>query len=205
MEPSINYSASADSIKFDNGSRVISLPSGNPASLRGWSAQCIIIDEGAFIDNPEQVWGAITPTLLRDPDADLIITTTPAGAVGWFYDLYNKALDSDDWYVQTTTIEDAVKDGLDVDIEELKKTISDPLVWEQEFMCQFSKEYGAMLDADLLEFADIPDDIDALPHWLGADIGSKSDRTAIVDLTQLKDGSYFVRDIVMMNKASYES
>ena len=205
MEPSINYSASADSIKFDNGSRVISLPSGNPASLRGWSAQSIIIDEGAFIDNPEQVWGAITPTLLRDPDADLIITTTPAGSVGWFYDLYNKALDSDDWYVQTTTIEDAVKDGLKVDIEELKKTISDPLVWEQEFMCKFSKEYGAMLDADLLEFADIPNDIDALPHWLGMDVGSTSDRTAIVDLTQLKDGSYFVCDIAMLNKVSYES
>lgn len=205
MEPSINYSASADSIKFDNGSRVISLPSGNPASLRGWSAQCIIVDEGAFIDNPEQVWGAITPTLLRDPDADLIITTTPAGSVGWFYDLYNKALGSDDWYVQTTTIEDAVKDGLNVDIEELKKTISDPLVWEQEFMCKFSKEYGAMLDADLLEFADMPDDIDVLPHWLGMDVGSTSDRSAIVDLTQLKDGSYFVRDIVMLNKASYES
>lgn len=98
-----------------------------------------------------------------------------------------------------------MKDGLNVDIEELKKTISDPLVWEQEFMCKFSKEYGAMLDTDLLEFADIPDDIDALPHWLGMDVGSVSDKSAIVDLTQFKDGSYFVRDIVMMNKASYES
>lgn len=72
-------------------------------------------------------------------------------------------------------------------------------------MCQFSKEFGAMLDTDLLEFADIPDDIDALPHWIGVDVGSVSDRTAIVDLAQLNDGGYFVRDIVMMNKASYES
>jgi phage FluMu gp28-like protein len=62
-----------------------------------------------------------------------------------------------------------------------------------------------MLDTDLLEFADIPEDIDALPHWIGMDVGSTSDRTAIVDLAQLKDGNYFVRDIVMMNKASYES
>ena len=206
IDPSINYNASSDSIKFDNGSRVISLPSGNPSALRGWSAQCIIIDEGAFIENPNDVWGAITPTLLRDPNAEIVIAATPAGSVGWFYDIYNKALDNPtDWYVQTTTIEDAVKDGLNVDIEELKKTISDPLVWEQEFMCQFSKEFGAMLDTDLLEFADIPDDIDALPHWIGMDVGSTSDRTAIVDLAQLKDGNYFVRDIVMMNKASYES
>ena len=204
LDPSINYSASADSIKFDNGSRVISLPSGNPASLRGWSAQCIIIDEGAFIDNPEQVWGAITPTLLRDPDAELIITTTPAGSVGWFYDIYNKALDNPtDWYVQTTTIEDAVKDGLNVDIEELKKTISDPLVWEQEFMCQFSKEFGAMLDTDLLEFADIPEDITA--HFVGVDIGATNDRTAIVDIIQRKNHTYFVNDIVMLHKSDYQS
>jgi len=154
LDPEITYSASADSIKFSSGSRVISLPSGNPAALRGWSAQCIVIDEGAFIDNPDEVWSAISPTLLRDPDAEVIICTTPAGMQGWFYDLYQKALESDDWYVQTTTVEDAVKDGLKVDIGELKKTISDPQVWNQEFMCWFAAEYGAMLDTDLLEFSD---------------------------------------------------
>ena len=31
--------------------------------------------------------------------------------------------------MQTTTVEDAVKDGLKVDISELKKTISDEQVW----------------------------------------------------------------------------
>ena len=56
--------------------------------------------------------------------------------------------------MQTTTVEDAVKDGLKVDISELKKTISDPQVWQQEFMCKFASEYGAMLDTDLLEFSD---------------------------------------------------
>ena len=35
---SIDYSASVDQIKFSNGSRVVSLPSGNPGALRGWSA-----------------------------------------------------------------------------------------------------------------------------------------------------------------------
>lgn len=130
LDPELVYSASADSIKFASGSRVISLPSGNPAALRGWSAQCIVIDEGAFIENPEEVWSAIAPTLLRDPDAEVIICTTPAGMQGWFYDLYTKSLDSADWYVQTTTIEDAVRDGLKVDISELKKTISDPQVWD---------------------------------------------------------------------------
>lgn len=34
----MDYSPSADSVKFSNGSRIISLPSGNPTALRGWSA-----------------------------------------------------------------------------------------------------------------------------------------------------------------------
>ena len=34
----IDYVPSADAVKFSNGSRVISLPSGNPTALRGWSA-----------------------------------------------------------------------------------------------------------------------------------------------------------------------
>ena len=152
LDPGLAYSASADSIKFTNGSRVLSLPSGNPAALRGWSAQCIVIDEGAFIENPEEVWSAIAPTLLRDPDAEVVVCTTPAGMQGWFYDLYVKSLDSDDWYVQTTTIEDAVEDGLDVDVAGLKKTVNDPQVWDQEFMCKFASEYGAMIDTGVLQF-----------------------------------------------------
>ena len=34
----ITYIPSADSCKFSNGSRIVSLPSGNPTALRGWSA-----------------------------------------------------------------------------------------------------------------------------------------------------------------------
>lgn len=203
LEPSINYSASSDSIKFSNGSRVISLPSGNPSALRGWSAQCIIIDEGAFIDSPEDVWAAITPTLLRDPNAEMILVTTPAGTVGWFYKLYQMAISSPDWYVQTTTIYDAVEQGLKVDIEELKKTIADPIVWEQEFCCKFSQEYGAMLDLDLLEFADPPEDTAA--HFVGVDIGATNDRTAIVDIIQRKNNHFFVNDIVMLHKSDYQT
>lgn len=204
IDPSVSYSASADSIKFTSGSRVISLPSGNPAGLRGWSASCVVIDEGAFVENPEQVYAAISPTLARDKDAVLVVTSTPAGMHGWFYDLYSGALDDEDWYVQATTIEDAVEDGLDVDVAGLKKTVNDPQVWDQEFMCKFASEYGAMIDAGLLDFEEI-EVKDSYPHWCGMDIGSASDRTAIVDLAQLPDQTFFVRDIAVLHKASYES
>lgn len=53
-------------------------------------------------------------------------------------------------------------------------------------MCKFASEYGAMIDTSLLGFEDI-EVKDSYPHWCGMDIGSTSDRTAIVDLVQLPD------------------
>lgn len=40
--------------------------------------------------------------------------------------------------------------------------------------------------------------------YLGMDVGSTSDRTALVVLRELL-GTYYVDDIVVMHKASYES
>ena len=49
LKPEITYSASADSVKFSTGARIISLPSGNPSALRGWSTSLVLIDEAAFV------------------------------------------------------------------------------------------------------------------------------------------------------------
>ena len=68
------------------------MPSGNPVGLRGYTADIVIIDEAAYIDNPEEVWAAIAPTLTRDPDAELILASTPAGKASWFYKLYEDAI-----------------------------------------------------------------------------------------------------------------
>lgn len=203
IDPSTTYSARQDCITFSSGQRVVSLPSGNPSGLRGYTADCIIIDESAYIERPEDVYAAIVPTLTRNKNAKLVLASTPAGMNSWFYDIYQKALEDPDWYVQTTTIEDAVRDGLKLDIQQLRKTISDPAVWDQEYMCKFASEYGAMIDESLLVFREA-ETKDTMPHWCGMDIGAQSDRTAIVDIVELPDRSIYVEDIVVMHKASYE-
>ena len=53
-------------------------------------------------------------------------------------------------------------------------------------MCWFAVDYSALLDTDVLIFEDI-EVKDSYPHWCGMDVGSASDRTAIVDLVQLPD------------------
>lgn len=136
----LDYSASADSIRFANGSRVLSLPSGNPAGLRGYSSAATLIDECAYIDRPNDVWAAIVPTLTRDPDSELVVASTPAGKYGLYWDLWNNA--DGTWHKQSTTIEEAKAAGLEVDIEALKKMAIDPDIFGMEYMCQFADSFS---------------------------------------------------------------
>ena len=196
----IDYVPSADAVKFSNGSRVISLPSGNPTALRGWSAQAILIDEAAFIERPDDVFAAIAPTLTRDPDSELIVASTPAGKHGFFWNLWNSADDS--WHVQRTTIHDAIRDGMKVDLQQLKELCPDPDVFAQEYECTFASQYSTLVDIQLLDF------YDELPsggktRFLGMDVGATSDKTALATIVQVGDVNY-VDDIVILNKASYE-
>lgn len=92
----IDYMPSADAVKFSTGARVLSLPSGNPAGLRGYTASATLIDECAYIERPYDVYSAIVPTLTRDPDAEIIVASTPAGKNGLFWDLWSNT--DDTWY-----------------------------------------------------------------------------------------------------------
>lgn len=196
-----SYQCSADCVRFDGGSRVLSLPSGNPSALRGYRADCVVIDECAFIERPMDVWAAIVPTLTRNPDSELVVASTPAGKSGLFYDLWSGA--GEGWYVQTTTVEDAARQGLDLDVRRLKELVDDPEVFSREYMCEFCKQWSSMVDVGLLDFAEkLPGEPAA--RWLGMDVGSVSDRTAFVTLA-LCGEDLFVEDVTVMNKASYES
>ena len=144
---------------------------------------------------------AINPTLSRDDNAELILTTTPAGKNGDFYELYSDALNDDNWYVQYTTIHDAINDGLNVNLQSLKTLCPDKDVFAQEYECQFLSEYGSLIDVGLIDY------YDDLPtgnrtNYLGMDIGSRSDRSAIVILRKIGEVVY-LDDIVVLNKMEY--
>lgn len=197
----ITYTASFDTIRFSNGSRIMSLPS-TADSLRGWSAQCVVVDEASFVWKLDDILQGLAPTLTRDPDAELILTTTPAGKNGPFYELYNNALNDSQWYVQHTTIHEAIEDGLSVDLNSLHSLCPDPDVFAQEYECSFLSEYSSLIDLNLIDYYDeLPKE--TFTNYIGIDVGSTSDRTALVTVKQSKDTAY-IDDIVIMHKASYE-
>ena len=197
----ITYQSSFDTIRFSNGSRIMSLPS-TADSLRGWSTRCVVVDEAAFVWKLDEIMQGLAPTLTRDPDAELILTTTPAGKNGPFYELYNNALNDPQWYVQHTTIHDAIADGLNVDLNSLHSLCPDPDVFAQEYECKFLSEYASMIDLNLIDYYDeLPKE--TFTNYIGIDVGSTSDRTAMVTVKQANDIAY-IDDIVIMHKASYE-
>lgn len=199
----IDFTASFDQIKFNNGSRILSLPSSTDgANLRGFSSQVVCIDEAAFIPHLDNILQAINPTLSRDKNAELILTSTPAGKNSIFYNLYQDTKDNEDWYIQTTTIQDAIKDGLNVDINSLKSLCPDSDVFKQEYECIFSDEYGSMIDINLLDFYDK----DILKYdgvYFSADIGRTHDKTSIIISKIIKDNIY-IDDIITLNKCEYQ-
>lgn len=56
--------------------------------------------------------------------------------------------------MQTTTLEDAVRDGLKVDIDQIRAMYPDKEVFEQEYMCKFASDYSSMIDINILDFYD---------------------------------------------------
>ena len=59
-----------------------------------------------------------------------------------------------------------------------------------------------MIDLNLIDYYDeLPNE--TFTNYIGIDVGSTSDRTAMVTIKQAKDIAY-IDDIVVMHKASYE-
>lgn len=202
--PQISFQATADQIIFHNGSRILSLPSGNPAALRGYTSDLTIIDEAAFIENPDEVLAAIAPTLTRNPNSQLAMTSTPAGMQGVFYEYFQNAKEDAQWHCQLTTIEDAISDGLRVNLDDLRKLCPDEDTFQREYMCSFSKEYGTFIDTDLLEFYQKSQSFDNFVRYIGIDVGRFHDKTAISIIAAKDNQVAYLEKLVILDKMPYE-
>ena len=72
------------SIKFKNNSMVQAVSSASSAG-RSFSASLIILDEAAFIENVEELWLSIQPTLSTTKEGKAIILSTPRGMSNFFH------------------------------------------------------------------------------------------------------------------------
>ena len=166
-------------IELPGGVRVIALPA-NPDTVRGFTGD-VFLDEFAMHADDRDIWAAVFPTLLRG-DGELDVASTPKGKSNLFYELGNNPR----FRRTTVTLPDAVAQGLQVDIDEIKSSMSDDQLYRQEFLCDFLDESTAFLTYDRIADCEDPtldkdtplESLTDTPDlFAGIDIGRKHDLT----------------------------
>lgn len=175
-------------IRFANGSKVVSLPA-NPATVRGYSGN-LYFDEACFWKDSEAIWQAAAPIATRG-GFKIRMTSTPAGKSGVFYRLWTD--EENGWSRHKVTVYDAVRQGLSLDIDELKRAIGDETVWQTEYCLEFADELTAWLPHDLITSCEHPDA--GKPElynpanlcYIGNDIARRNDLWAAAVIEQVGD------------------
>lgn len=196
----------AAEIKFANGSRLIAIPA-NPKTARGYSGN-VILDEFGYHEDPDAIWRAMYPSI-SNPLKGLYkvrVVSTFNGKGNKFYDLWEKA-QQNGYSAHKVTIYDAVRDGLPINIEELKAGLDDAEGWAQEYECVPLDGSNVLLpyelialaeSADATEFNTIPDSGSA-ELYAGIDFGRQNDPT-VCWLLERKADVLWTREVLVLSK-----
>ena len=184
-------------VRLPNGVRVIGLPA-NPQTARGFTGD-VLLDEFAMHADDREIWAAMFPTLLRG-GGELDVASTPKGISNVFARLRHNSQFSH----STITLPEAVRQGLGVDVAEVRRSMGDDTLFRQEFLCEFLDEATAFLTyAQIAACADaalektVPAEELAAGEELfaGVDIGRRRDLTVIWVLAR-RAGVYVTRSVV---------
>ena len=183
---SANALLSRAEIRFSNGARILAIPA-NPDTARGYSAN-LVLDAFAIHERPFDIWAAIYPSITNPLNGTkrLRIVSTPKGRGNKFADLWEH---NEKYSKHKVTIEDAVRMGLPIDLEELKAGVDDPDIWAQEYMCEFIDNTAVLLPYEMIgkcESESIKDD-GSSPLYIGMDVGRSKDLSVIVTAVKLGD------------------
>ena len=192
-------------VRFPNKSRIVGLPA-NPDGVRGLSGD-VILEEAAFFKDGYKVYQAIFPSITRNPDYKLIVISTPKTRSDVFGHLWQMSEGNPLWFREKLTIHDAVKSGLKVNVDELRKGIPTEEIWRQEYLCEFTEEESILLPYELIHSCTVEGieaDIRELQGdvYLGVDIGRRHDLTVISVLEKI-GGHYYLRKQEVLKKLPF--
>jgi phage FluMu gp28-like protein len=189
-------------VVFPGGSRITALPA-NPATARGYSAN-VFLDEFAFHENSREIWKALFPVVSK-PGLKLRITSTPNGKGNRFFELWT--IKSNRWSKHTVDINQAVADGLERDIDELREAAGDEDLWRQEYLLEFLDEASSWLSYDLITSCEHPDagkpeKYQGGPCYIGNDIARRKDLW-VAWVWELVGDVLWTREISVLRNAKF--
>lgn len=195
-------SIKAQEVVLRHGSRVTALPA-NPDTARGYSAN-VLLDEFAFHRDSHAIWKALFPVISK-PELKLRIVSTPNGKGNKFFELMTGT--DTRWSRHTVDIYQAVAQGLDRDIDELREALNDEDAWQQEYELKWLDEASAWLSYELInscehDRAGQPDAYLGGPCFVGVDIGARKDLFVIWVLEAVGD-VLWTREIIARRRITF--
>lgn len=208
-------------IEFTNGKRINALSS-NPKAFRSKGGK-VILDEFAFHSDAVALWKAAKPVITWG--YPLRILSTHHGKQSLFYK-FVESIKSDklNWSLHTTTIFDAVEQGL-VDkiykrkttkqeredwLKEQEENSFDRSTWLEEYCCTPVDEATAFLSYEQIfsiERENILDDTflsEAKNLYIGVDIGRKKDLT-VIWIAEEVEKFLFTRKVIELERTPFKA
>jgi phage FluMu gp28-like protein len=203
LETPFDATLNALEVRLPHGARITALPA-NPDTARGFSAN-VFLDEFAFHPDSHAIWRALYPVV--SAGFRLRVVSTPNGKGNKFYELMTDPALEPIWSRHVVDIYRAVADGLPRDIDELRRGMSDPDGWAQEFELAWVDEASAWLPYDLINAAEHAEAGDParygqLPAFLGWDLAARADLSVLWVLEAVGD-VLWTRERVELRRAPF--
>jgi phage FluMu gp28-like protein len=164
----------------------------------------VILDEFAFHAKSREIWAALFPVISKS-GLKLRVISTPNGKGNKFYELMTA--EDTVWSRHVVDIYEAVRQGLDRDIDMLRKGMADPDAWAQEYELQWLDEASSWLDYDLISAcehpaAGLPGLYQGGPCFVGVDIAARND-LFVIWVMELVGDVLWTREIITRRRASF--
>jgi hypothetical protein len=133
-------------LELRNGSRILALPGGDAAGLRGFSkVRALVIDEASRV--PDSLWVAVRP-MIAVSGGSIMSLSTPFGKRGFFYRVWTQ---SQHWLKIQVTEDQCPRLTPDFLAEELMEL--GPRWYAQEYGCHFVEAVGQVFPDDVIDAA----------------------------------------------------
>lgn len=202
-------SGSTSEIKTPSGATIY-IFANNFRTIQGFSGS-VWMDEFAWYLNPKRIWEAFVPSITSvkagETQARITILSTPFEQDSLFHKL---CIDEVKYYMfsrHKTTIYDAVKDGLDVDIDILKD-LFDSDSWGMMYECIFADDEASFFPISLIKSC-VKDYMYYAPNvksilWSGYDIG-RTKHLSVLSALEKVEGRYVLAILDSFKNATFES
>jgi phage FluMu gp28-like protein len=191
------FSDKAQEIEMANGTVIKALAT-NWKTARGFAGD-VYFDEFAFMIHDSEVWKALVPAITA-AQGKITVISTPKSRIDKFWDIWenNKIFSK-----HLITIHDAVKQGLDINIDELRGLFS-PEEFAMAYECLPLDTSDSYISYNLIEpCINNADAINRVSTYFAADIGRVKDETAIIGGFTDETGTLIVNHIDSLKKCAF--